>query len=108
MPKEDRERSGGKDVNPTKLPETTPPSFPGSDYSFTLQAVFEMKGTLGELKKGIETLTEQTRANSGKINHMSHVIYAVGAVVTVVGAIAGFVIKALWDLISPILRSHLH
>ena len=107
MPKEDRER-GGKDVNPTKFPETTPSAYPGSDYSFTLQAVFEMKGTLGELKKAIETLTEQSRSNHDKLNKMSHVIYAVSAVVTVLGVLAGYVIKGLWDLISPILRSHLH
>jgi xanthine/uracil/vitamin C permease (AzgA family) len=106
-PKEDKERGGGKEVNPTKLPETTPLSFPGSDYSFTLQAVFEMKGTLHELKKAIEILTQQSKENHDKLSKMSHLIYAVSAVVTVIGFIAGYVIKALWDLISPIIRSHL-
>jgi hypothetical protein len=105
-PREDKDR--GKDITTPKLGETNPQNYPGSDFSFTLQAVFEMKGTLHELKKSIETLTEQSKESRDKLSKLSHTIYAVSAVVTVLGIIGGFVIKALWDLISPILRSHLH
>jgi hypothetical protein len=104
-PKEEKER---KETTPPKMAEVTPSVYPGSDYSFTLQAVYEMKGTLGELKHAIETLTVQSREDSKKLNHISHVVYAVGAVVTVLGAIAGVILREAWVLIEPILKEHFH
>ncbi|PYX63012.1 MAG: hypothetical protein DMG78_32420 [Acidobacteria bacterium] len=92
-PREDKERSG-KETAPPKLPETNPPSFPGSDYSFTLQAVFEMQGTLGKLTQAVENLT------------VSKVIYAAGAVLTVLGIIGGWLIGKIWELLIPYLQAH--
>jgi len=103
-PREDKERSG-KDA-PPKLPETNPPSFPGSDYSFTLQAVFEMQGTLGKLTQAVENLTEKTKGHSEKLDHVSKVIYATGAVLTVLGIIGGWLIGKVWELLIPYLQAH--
>ena len=104
--KEEKER--GRETIPPKMAEVTPTVYPGSDYNFTLQCVFEMKGTLGELKTAIEHLTEQSRESGKKLNHISHVVYAVGAVVTVLGAIAGVILREAWVLIEPILKAHFH
>jgi hypothetical protein len=103
--REDKER---RDTSPGRLPDTTPDAFPGKSYDFTLQAVFEMKGTLGELTQAIKGLTEQARDNDKKLDHISHVVYAVGAVVTVLGAIAGVILREAWVLIEPILKAHFH
>jgi hypothetical protein len=105
-PREDRER--GRETTPQRMAETNPPAVPTSDYSFTLQAVFEMQKTVGQLMQGVETLTHESRENSKKLNHISHVVYAVGAVVTVIGGIAGFVLRGVWEVVAPLLQSHLH
>lgn len=105
-PREDKERS--RETTPPRLPDVQPQVYPGQNYDFTLQAVFEMKGTMGELKHAIETLTTQSREDSKKLNHISHVVYAVGAVVTVLGTIGGIILREVWVLIEPILKSHFH
>jgi hypothetical protein len=105
-PREDKDRL--RETTPPRLPDVQPQVYPGQNYDFTLQAVFEMKGTLGELKTAIEHLTEQSRESGKKLNHISHVVYAVGAVVTVLGAIAGVILREAWVLIEPILKAHFH
>lgn len=104
--REDRER--GKETSPGRLPDTTPEVFPGKTYDFTLQAVYEMKGTLGELKKGIENLTEQVKENDKKLDHIALVVYAAGAVIAILGTIGGFILRGAWDIIAPILKEHIH
>jgi hypothetical protein len=103
-----RERQRDDAATPSAPPNVTPSVYPGSDYSFTLQAVHDLQGRMGKIEQAIETLTDESRENGKKLSHISHVVYAVGAVVTVVGAIAGYVLKGVWDIIEPILRNHLH
>jgi hypothetical protein len=67
-----------------------------------------MRGTLGELTQAIKTLTEQVKENDKKLDRISHVVYAVGAVVTVLGTIAGVILREAWVLIEPILKQHFH
>jgi hypothetical protein len=105
--KQDR-RDSESATNPKAFAETAPTAYPGTDYSFTLQAVFEMQKTVGQLTQAIETLTHESRENTKKLSTVSHVIYAVGAVITVVGTILGLVLHGAWDIILPVLREHLH
>lgn len=105
-PREERERS--REGTPSRLPDTTPPVFPGSQYDFILQAVFDMRGAVGELTQSIRTLTDQVKENDKKLDHISHVVYAVGTVVTVLGAIGGVILREVWVLILPILKEHFH
>jgi|SRR5665213_726054 len=100
-PKQDREAT-----SPKSFAETTPKTFPGSDYSFTLQAVFEMQGRLGRLEQAIETLTEQQRDNNKKIEHFGKVIYAATAIVVFFGPLAGVIISKVWDLVFPLVKTH--
>lgn len=55
--REDKERSG-RETKPGPLPETTPPVFPGPNYDFILQCVFEMQKTVGQLTQAVNTLLE--------------------------------------------------
>jgi hypothetical protein len=105
-PREGRDR--GQEGPPQKFGETNPQGFPGQNYDFTLQAVYEMKGTLGELKNGIATLTEQVKENDKKLDHIALVVYAAGIVVAILGTIGGFIIRGAWDIIAPILKEHIH
>lgn len=103
-PREEKER--GRAGPPQKFGETNP-QFPGQNYDFTLQAVYEMKGTLGELKNAIASLTEQVKDNDKKLDRVALVIYAAGAVLAVFGAIGGFVLRGAWEIIAPILKEHI-
>jgi hypothetical protein len=96
--KEDRER-GGRETKPGPLPETTPQVFPGPNYDFILQCVFEMQKTVGQLTQAVNTLTEQQKSLSEKLNKISHQIYAAIVVILVFGAILTFFAKGINDLI---------
>jgi hypothetical protein len=108
MTPKEREERERREVNPPRLPDTTPTVYPGQTYDFTMQMIFDMKGSLGELTQSIKTLTDESKENSKKLSHISHVVYAVGAVVTVLGTIAGVILREAWGLILPILKSHFH
>jgi acyl-CoA synthetase (NDP forming) len=58
------------------LPETAPTRAPMIDHSFTLQAVMEMQKTLSQLTQAVAGLTEQSKANSEKLDNISHKFYA--------------------------------
>lgn len=102
--KEERER--GREGTPPRLPEITPPVFPGRSFDFTLQGIFEMQKTLGELTQAIKTLTEESKESRKTLSRLSHIIYAAGAVITVLGVIGGWVLGKVWELLVPILQTH--
>jgi len=96
-------------TTPPTFPETTPPAYPSSDYSFTLQAIMEMQKTLGQLTQAVTTLTEESKKHREKIDDMSHKIYAakislwiVGFVLTAVGGIVAFFLNRIWEIIPLI------
>jgi hypothetical protein len=101
-----KERRDPEPTSPKSFAETTPTAFPGSDYSFTLQAVFEMQGRLGRLEQAVETLTDQQKDNNTKIQHMEKVIYAATVIVIFVGPLIGVIISKVWELIFPLLKPH--
>jgi len=98
-PREDRER-GGRETAPPKLPETNPPSYAGSDYSFTLQAVMEMQKTIGQLTQAVTTLTDQQKSQATKLDKISHQVYAALVVILLIGALLTFFAKTANDLLT--------
>lgn len=103
-PREDKPRGRGETV-PERLPDTTPQVFPGQNYDFTLQAVFEMQKTVGGLTEAIKTLSEQSRENTREITKISRVIYAAAAVVTVLTGIGAFLLNKAADALIRILSA---
>jgi hypothetical protein len=95
--REDKER--GRETVPGRLPDTTPPVFPGPNYDFILQCVFEIQKTVGQLTQAVNTLTDQQKTLSERLNKISHQIYAAIAVILVFGAILTFFAKGINDLI---------
>jgi len=107
--KEDRERT--KDTIPSRLPETTPQVFPGQNYDFTLQAVFEMQKTVGKLTEAVETLKDQSKHHGDKLDKIGNDVHAAKVVLKIVGAaIVAFIAFCGWMIYEflPILRDTFH
>jgi len=92
------ERGAAGDQLP-KFPETTPPQYRGSDYSFTLQAVLELQKSVGQLQEAVGTLKEQGKQHAENLDKISLRIYAATAVLIVLGTIIGFLLNKGVDLL---------
>lgn len=96
--------SGGE--QPPRFAETTPPRYPGSDYSFTLQAVLELQKAVGQLQEAVGTLKEQGKQHSEKLEKISLRIYAASAVLIVLGGIISFLLNKGVDLLVQLKSAH--
>jgi hypothetical protein len=104
MPKQTR-TGEQSESGPPKMPSTNPP-YPGSDYSFTLQAVMEMHKTLGGLTQAVNTLAEQQKEhgikleNIGKDVHGARVALKIFATIGIgLATIVGWILARAWDII---------
>ncbi|MGA2687836.1 MAG: hypothetical protein ABSE85_07175 [Candidatus Korobacteraceae bacterium] len=86
-------REGDPDVTPKRFAETTPPQYPGSDYNFILQGVFDIQKSMGRLEQAVETLKDQQKEQGRKLDGISHKIYAAIVVLLLLGAVIGFFAK---------------
>lgn len=93
-----------------QLAQTKPLSTPLLDHSFTLQAVMEMQKTLGQLTQAVETLTQESKKNSDKIDKITlqiHgakiAVYVIAGVLSLVFAFTAFLINK-WESISSALK----
>lgn len=76
-----------------------------------MQAVMEMQKSVGRLSQAVETLTEESKKNTEKIDKISHEVYAAKWIVCIVGGIiasaASAVAYILWEackLIYPLIQ----
>jgi hypothetical protein len=105
-PKEDKV---SRETTPSRLPDVKPPVYQGQNYDFTLQAVFEMQGKLGELTQAIKTLTEDSREHGRELKHIGKVMYAAGVLIPVISVIGMWVLGRLWEfVIAPALKLPSH
>ncbi len=106
VPKGEKEdRSAPRETVPGRLPDTTPQVFPGTNYDFIMQAVYEMRGTLGEMTQAIRTLTETSKEHDKEIRHVTKVIYAASILVPVISVSVVWLLGKLWELvIGPALK----
>jgi hypothetical protein len=96
----------GRSVAPT-TPEsypTTPPHFPGGDYSYTVDLVGSINHELGKLTQAVETLSERSKAHGEKLDqacrdiHVAKVILSIlGGLVAIGATFAGIALKAYLD-----------
>lgn len=100
------ERVGSTGEQPPRFPETTPPHYPGSDYSFTLQAVLELQKSVGQLQEAVGTLKEQGKQHAEKLDKLNLRIYAATAVLVVLGTILGFLLNKGVDLLIQLKGAH--
>jgi hypothetical protein len=109
MAKEEKDRSKG--TGPARYPEVQPPAYPGSEYNFTVQIVFEMQGKLGELSQAIKNLTEVSKEHDKKLDRATNVIYAAGLIIPVLGVLAMWGFNKLVDFlvaVAPALKTLSH
>jgi len=95
-----------EEAQPGKLPETTP-IYPGNQYDFVLQCVFDLRGTVGEQTRAISNLTELVKENDKKLDDVAKDVHAAKVVISVVGglillaaAFIGWLIHELLPLLS--------
>lgn len=89
-------------------PDSPPPiRNGGADHSFTLQAVMELKGSLGELTGTVKSLNASVEALSKKLDKMddklsgvTHKLYAAGVVLAIALATGGFLVNKAWDMMA--------
>lgn len=101
-------RQEGKETTPSASAETPPKNYPGADYNWTVQAMFEMQNSLGRVEQAISGLTDQVKTQGGKLDTISHKISLAQGAVWVIGGIITILLllTKLWDVIGPLLKSH--
>jgi hypothetical protein len=98
-PRGDNPKESGKETTPTRFPETTPQVYPGSDYSFTLQAVMEMQKSVGILTEAVNALKQQTAKHDDKLSEIGKDVHTVKTTARVIGVIlAGALAFASWGI----------
>jgi hypothetical protein len=104
-----RERDRGQEGPPQEFGKTTPPIYQGADYSFTLQAVFEIQKAVGKLTEAVENLKSEAKQQGEKLDAVRNDVHAAKAVIRVVGAALilffGFLGWVIYEAL-PLLRPH--
>src|ERR1051326_8044406 len=84
---------------------STPQSFVSPDYNFTLQIVFELQKSTGQLIEAVNSLKTSIERQHDKIDHIeeklsgvTHKIYAAGVVLALALGLGGFIVNKAWDL----------
>lgn len=93
---------------PTRYAEIPPPqTYPSGDYSYILEMVMGMTGTMGKLSEAVESLKLQTKSHGEKLERIGNDVHAAKVVVSVVGALilaaigfVGWVAKAYLDYLA--------
>jgi hypothetical protein len=93
-----------KSVAPQRFADTTPQVFPGSDYSFTLQAVMELQSKVAQLTEAVSNLSKKVEKHDEKLDHATKVIYAAGVVLTIAMVVGGWVVNRVADVAVEIFK----
>ena len=88
-------RSSGE--TPKELPETTPPQYSGADYSFVLQATFEIQKAIGGLTQAVSGLQAEVNEQRKTLRWIRWIIAFTAGAIVVGGAIIGFIIDRGYD-----------
>jgi hypothetical protein len=99
-----RESEG--EVTPKRFAETTPPTYPGSDYNFMLQGVFEIQKSMGRLEHAVETLQEMQKTQGEKLDSVAGDVHTgkvalrvIGVLVVGLGGFLAWLLSRAWDVI---------
>ncbi|MGI8784918.1 MAG: hypothetical protein ACR2L2_14855 [Acidobacteriota bacterium] len=92
---------------PPHAPAGTPtaPYLHPDQHSWILQSVGEMRESIGGLKRAVETLSEQSKENTAKLNSISHRVYAATIVMGLLGGLVAFLGWIISNLGGVIVRA---
>ena len=94
-----------KEASPEPFPVPPPPGFTADDHSWVLQTIMELGKSNGQLIQAVNTLTDQSKEQSKKLDSISHRVYAAGVVLVVIGGILYFILDRMWDqIVSALAR----
>lgn len=102
MPEPRPPRQRGTPITPENTP-TTPPalSYPGADYSYTVELVGTIQHELGKLTEAVNSLKEQSKETGKKLDDVRMDVHAAKAagktllwVVGIVGTLLGLFLAA--------------
>lgn len=88
---------------PGEMLQTTPPVYPGADYSFVLQSVFEIQKAIGGLEQATTNLTDELRNQRKTLNWISRVIWFTTGGVVIAGVLVSFIIDRGFDRLLQVL-----
>lgn len=80
---------------PTQFASTPPPQIPMADYSFTLQAVMDLKGTVSSLATKVDRLIADVGEQGNKIDTVRHQISFVKGAMWVIGGLIGLFVVGI-------------
>jgi hypothetical protein len=84
-------------TTPQQFPETTPPSYPGTDYSFTLQAVYDLKGAMSRLEHTVQQLDRSLSELKTDVRGVQRTLWLATGGVAIIVAVLGFFGNRFWD-----------
>lgn len=104
-----KEPQSGRTGIPKDYALSTPPKDSGSSDNlsqFILPIVTATQRELGQFSQAIMTLTEESKETRKKVDRISHIMYSVGVVGTVLLAILVFLANKIADALIAGLKSH--
>jgi hypothetical protein len=104
----DRPPETARESTPSQLAQVTPTYQQAVGATYLSEALMQMQATLGELRSDVRHLTTASEKQSTKIDKISHIIFAAGAVLTVLLAITGFFINKIWDGLVIVMKASGH
>ncbi|MGI8990638.1 MAG: hypothetical protein ACR2I2_13805 [Bryobacteraceae bacterium] len=106
MPKD---AQSGRTGPPKDFALSPPPQQPGSPDALTqfiLPIVSATQRELGQLSQAVATLSEDSKENRKKLDRISHVMYSVGVVGTILLFILVFLANKIADALIAGLKNH--
>lgn len=105
-------RAAQDDVAPETMPETPPPRYAQPGHDFTLQAIMDMKGSHHELIAKVDRLISDVKSQGEKLDDLRHqASFIKGGIaasvffVTVIVAVATFILNAKWDALLAAMKA---
>lgn len=104
-------QGSSRPTSPKDFAVTTPEkSSLGGDglNQFILPQIIDIQKQLGQLTQAVATLTENSKDHGRKLNRISHVMYTVGVVGTILLAILVFFANKIADAAIALLKAQGH
>lgn len=102
QPKSDASREAA----PQAFPEVPPPAYSQAvNASWVVESMMQVQQSIGKLEAKVDQLTSASDKQSTKIDKISHIIFAAGAVLAVILTVGGFFLNKIWDGIFVLIKA---
>ncbi len=87
---------------PTQFAETTPPNYPSVDHSFTVQGIFDLKGSVSKLEQTVVHLQDAVSELKSELKTVQKLVWIATGAFLVVSVLAGTFGVKMWDMMVRI------